>query len=48
MLALRLVEVVCQPASTIKTHLMPKFCAMKPPATGPRAGPETKLFAFKM
>ena len=40
-------EVVGEPASTIKTHLMPNFSAMKPPATGPRAGPETRLFAFK-
>ena len=41
-------EVVGEPASTIKTHLIPNFSAMNPPATGPRAGPETRLFAFKI
>jgi hypothetical protein len=41
-------EVVDELASTIKTHLIPNFSAMKPPATGPRAGPKTRLFAFKI
>lgn len=41
-------EVVGKPASTMKTHLMPNFSVMKPPATGPRAGPKTRLFAFRI
>ena len=48
MLALRgIEEVIGEPASTIKTHLMPNFSAIKPPATGPRAGPKTRLFCFQ-
>lgn len=41
-------EVVGEPASTIKTHLTPNFSVMKPPATGPIAGPKTRLLAFKI